>query len=101
MSRRLLPMLVACGVAVSACGGGHRHAAASSGHALFSQACGACHTLTGHNDPRHQGGDLRDFHSSHTQLLQLAAEMPVRRPLSRRQLEAVVRFVSTVEAGRS
>jgi mono/diheme cytochrome c family protein len=91
--------VVAWCAAVSACGGaGHSHAAASSGRALFTQACGACHTLTGHNDPRHQGGDLRDFHASRTQLGQLAAEMPVRRPLSREQLQAVVAFVMGVEA---
>jgi mono/diheme cytochrome c family protein len=106
VTRRLLPVLVAvllasCG-AVSACGGSHGHAVASSeGRALFDQACGACHTLTGHNDPRHQGGDLRGFHASRAQLYQLAAEMPVRRPLSRAQLQTVVRFVMAVEAGGS
>jgi mono/diheme cytochrome c family protein len=73
---------------------------ASSGRALFAQACGACHTLTGHNDSRHQGGDLLGFHASRTQFVQLASEMPVRRPLSRGQLQAVVRFVRAVEAGR-
>ena len=93
-------MLVACCTAVSACGGGHGHAAASSGRALFDQACSACHTLTGHNDPHHQGGDLRDFHATRLQFLELAAEMPVRRPLSRGQLGTVVRFVMAVEANR-
>ena len=91
--------------AVSACGssghggaGGTSLAAgAASGRVLFSQACGACHTLTGHNDPRHQGGDLRYFHASRTQFQQLASEMPMRRPLSRLQLQAVVRFVMSVE----
>ncbi len=93
-------MLIACCAAVCGCGGGHGHAVASSGgRALFDQACGACHTLTGHNDPRHQGGDLRDFHADRAQLYQLAAEMPVRRPLSRGQLQAVVRFVMAVEGG--
>jgi mono/diheme cytochrome c family protein len=93
-------VLVASCTAVSACGGGHGHAAASSGRALFDQACGACHTLTGHNDPRHQGGDLRAFHATSSQFLQLAGEMPVRRPLSRGQLGTVVRFVRAVEATR-
>jgi len=112
VSRRLLPVLVAWCAALSACGGGGsghaattpRRAAAGSGSGgriLFTQACGACHTLSGHNDPRHQGGDLRNFHSSRTQLYQLASEMPIRRPLSRAQLDAVVRFVMSVEAGRS
>ncbi len=93
--------VVASCAAVSACGGAaHHHAAASSGRALFTQACGACHTLSGHNDPRHQGGDLRNFHASRTQLSQFAAEMPVRRPLSREQLRAVVGFVMGIEAPR-
>ncbi len=92
-------MLVASCAAVSACGGGHGRAAAS-GRALFDQACGACHTLTGHNDPRHQGGDLRGFHASRAQFLQLTEEMPVRRPLSPGQLQALVRFVMAVEAAR-
>ncbi len=76
-------------------------AAASSGRALFAQACGACHTLSGHNDARHQGGDLLAFRASRVQFVQLASEMPVRRPLSRGQLQAVVRFVRAVEARHS
>jgi mono/diheme cytochrome c family protein len=104
------PLILAWLAAVSAglcgCGGGgHGPTAASgptasSGRALFAQACGACHTLTGHDDSRHQGGDLLGFHASRTQFVQLASEMPVRRPLSRGQLQAVVRFVRAVEAGR-
>ena len=35
------------------------------------------------------------------QMLQLAGEMPVRRPLSPAQLNAVVRFVMEFESGRS
>jgi mono/diheme cytochrome c family protein len=103
--RRLLPVLAAACAALSACGGSHAahtpsQTVTTSGSALFRQACGACHTLTGHDDARHQGGDLRGFHSSRTQLFQLAAEMPVRRPLTRAQLDAVVRFVMAVEAAR-
>lgn len=96
-------MLVACCAGVAACGGGHgtQSAAVPSGRALFSEACGACHTLTGHNDPRHQGGDLRDFHASRAQLYQLASEMPVCHPLSRAQLNAVVGFLVALESGRS
>ena len=101
---RLLPVLVAVCATVSACGSSgphHSTAATTSGRALFTQACGACHTLSGHNDARHQGGDLRAFHATRAQFFQLAAEMPLRRPLTRVQLDAVVRFVTAVESGHS
>ena len=106
MPRRLVPLLVAsCAVlALTGCGGGQRAGqtrSAQSGRELFSQACGACHTLTGHNDPRHQGGDLEGFRATRPQMLQFAGEMPVRHPLSQDQLDAVVRFVLSVEAGSS
>lgn len=100
--------------ALSACGGGggsgggHRggghpaggstQAAAASGRALFTQACGACHTLTGHDDPRHQGGDLLGFHASRAQFLQLASEMPVRHPISAQQVRSIVDYVMSLEA---
>ena len=95
-------LLVFCvAMSASACGGSGQGPAAPSGRALFDHACGACHTLTGHNDPRHQGGDLLGFHATRPQMLQIAGEMPVRRPLSRAQLNSVVRFVMEMESGRS
>lgn len=97
-----LALLAACCAALSACGGqAHGAPTASAGRTLFAQACGACHTLTGHNDPRHQGGDLLGFRATRTQLLQFASEMPVRHPLSPAQLDAVVRFVRGLETGGS
>jgi mono/diheme cytochrome c family protein len=96
----VLAWLAAVSAALGGCGGGHPPTA-SSGRALFSQACGACHTLSGHNDSRHQGGDLLGFHASRTQFVQLASEMPVRHPLSGGQLQAVVRFVRAMEAKHS
>lgn len=102
MVRRLvLVLLLGLGAALPGCGGSSGATHGSSGRALFAQACGACHTLTGHNDPRHQGGDLLGFHATRAQFLQFAAEMPVRRPLSEAQLEAVVRFVRRVQGARS
>jgi mono/diheme cytochrome c family protein len=101
MLRRLvLAPLLALTAALPACGSGQSQSS-PAGRALFQQACGACHTLTGHNDPRHQGGDLLGFHATHSQMLQLASEMPVRRPLSSAQLDAIVRFVMAMEAGHS
>jgi mono/diheme cytochrome c family protein len=105
--RLLLPVLAAACAAssVAGCGGGGgggqshgRTAGTAAGHALFTRACGACHTISGHEDPRRQGGDLLGFRSTRRQLLQLAAEMPVRHPLTESQLEAVVDFVMSMEA---
>jgi mono/diheme cytochrome c family protein len=102
MARPLvLAWLAAVSAALCGCGGGGHGPHASSGRALFVQACGACHTLTGHNDSRHQGGDLLGFHASRTQFVQLASEMPVRHPLSPDQLQTVIRFVRAMEAKRS
>jgi len=79
---------------LAACGGGH---GGSSGRVLFGQACGDCHSLSGVENPRRQGGDLLHFHSSRAQLLQLAAEMPITRPLTDTQLRAVVDYVIDLE----
>ncbi|HEY2317658.1 MAG TPA: c-type cytochrome [Solirubrobacteraceae bacterium] len=102
MPPRLLAWVVAAACtapAIAACGGSHGDVhATASGRRLFSQACGACHTLSGHNDPRHQGGDLLGFRATRPQMLQLAGEMPVRHPLSHTQLEAVVSFVMSARS---
>jgi mono/diheme cytochrome c family protein len=82
--------------ALAGCGGTARPRAAS-GRALFAQECSACHSLSGREDPRRQGGDLLAFRSSRAALLQLTREMPVRRPLSASGLQAVVDYVMTVE----
>lgn len=88
--------LTACVLGLTGCG------SASSSHdpsarALFGQACGACHSLSGADDPRRQGGDLLRFRSSRTQLFEFAREMPVPRGLSPAQLQAVVSYVRDVE----
>jgi mono/diheme cytochrome c family protein len=94
-----LALAAALAAALPGCGSSQSHAP-SSARALFTEACGACHSLTGHNDPRRQGGDLLNFHATHEQLLQLASEMPVRHPLTEAQLDAVVRYVRALEAAR-
>lgn len=103
MARSLeLTWLAAVCAALCACGGAGSHGSgAASGRPLFARACGACHTLTGRNDPRHQGGDLLGFHASPAQFTQLASEMPVRHPLSHAELQTVVRYVMSMEAGHS
>jgi mono/diheme cytochrome c family protein len=68
-----------------------------SGRALFGQECSSCHSLSGREDARRQGGDLLSFRSSRAALVQLTREMPVRRPLSAGGLRAVVDYVMAVE----
>lgn len=93
-------LAAASAVLVAGCGAGRPHETASAG-ALFGEACSACHTLSGADDPRRQGGDLLHFHSGRTQLFELAREMPVRRPLTVTQLRAVVGYVMAVERRHS
>jgi mono/diheme cytochrome c family protein len=73
------------------------HPAPPAGRALFTRECSSCHSLSGREDPRRQGGDLLEFRSSRTALVQLTREMPVRRPLSVSALQAVVDYVMSVE----
>ncbi len=95
LARRWL-LAAASAALLGGCGAAHAHRA-PSGRVMFGEACGACHSLSGVEDPRRQGGDLLHFRSSRTQLLQLAREMPVRRPLTETQLRAVVSYVLAVE----
>jgi mono/diheme cytochrome c family protein len=92
-------ILAISATALVGCGGGTRPAA-SSGRAVFTQSCSGCHSLSGKNDPRRQGGDLLNFHAPRPEMTQLVGEMPVRHPLSQAQLRAVVRFVMATENGR-
>ena len=89
-------LVAAVSTALAGCGGSGA-ARPPPGQVVFARACSACHSLSGTNDPRRQGGDLLDFHASRTQMTQLASEMPVRHPLSRPDLAAVVRYVIGVE----
>jgi mono/diheme cytochrome c family protein len=68
-----------------------------AGKALFAQDCSACHSLSGRESPRRQGGDLLDFHSNRAVMLQFASEMPVRHRLGPVQLRAVADYVIAVE----
>jgi mono/diheme cytochrome c family protein len=69
----------------------------ASGKALFAEDCSACHSLIGSESLRRQGGDLLGYRFSRPDLLEFAREMPVRRPLSRVQLAAIVDYVSGKE----
>jgi len=81
---------------VAGCGAG-RATPAASGRTVFAQECAACHSLTGVDNPRRQGGDLLAFHSSRAQLTELAGEMPVRHALDGAALRSVVSFIMAAE----
>jgi mono/diheme cytochrome c family protein len=91
----MLVSVVLAALALAGCG-----ATASpgpSGRAVFARACSACHSLTGHEDPRRQGGDLLGFHFGRVALVQFTREMPVRRRLSESGVQAVVSYVMAVQ----
>jgi mono/diheme cytochrome c family protein len=94
---RLATLALATALAGCGSGGGAPQAA---GQSLFTKDCGFCHSLTGRQSPRHQGGDLLNFHISRTAMLEFAREMPVLHPLSPSELSAVADYVLAVESRR-
>ena len=68
----------------------------AEGRRLFAGACGACHTLTGH-DTHADGGDLGLLHMTQAQMLSFALIMPNPK-MSSDKLRIIVRYVVTVEA---
>jgi mono/diheme cytochrome c family protein len=70
-----------------------------AGQTLFTEACGACHSLTGRESPRRQGGDLLRARLSPAVMLQFAREMPLRHSLSAAELRAVADYVVSAERG--
>jgi mono/diheme cytochrome c family protein len=93
----LTALVVAAALAGCGSAGGARHPA---GQTLFSEDCGVCHSLTGRQSSRRQGGDLLALHVSREAMLEFVREMPVPHPLSSAQLLTVTGYVLTVEARR-
>lgn len=96
---RCATALAALVVALATAGCGSAATAPHPGHALFAQACSFCHSLTGHESPSKQGGDLLGVRLTRPVALQFAREMPVRRPLSHAQLVAIVDYIALVQRG--
>jgi mono/diheme cytochrome c family protein len=65
---------------------------------LFAEDCGACHSLTGRQSPRRQGGDLLELRMSRAEMLEFVREMPVPHRLSASQMQTVADYVQSVEA---
>ncbi len=90
-------LLAICGaLSLGGCGGSGtaRH---SSGRALFAEDCSGCHSLSGIESPKRQGGDLLGVHLSPAITLQFTREMPVPRRLNQAELTAVADYVVAVE----
>jgi mono/diheme cytochrome c family protein len=67
---------------------------------VFSEKCAACHSLIGNESGHRVGGDLLGYRIPRQQLLEFTREMPVRKPLTRAELSAVVDYVFSLEQRR-
>ena len=92
-------MLVALSATLAGCGG--QSSPAPSGAAVFAHNCSGCHSLIGNESLHRQGGDLVRYRFSRADLLEFAREMPLRKPLSARELTAVVDYILLAERGAS
>ena len=90
MLRRVALAIV---LGTAGCGATPRAPAPPDGAALFAQACAACHRVDGRRDPSRQGGDLSGFHMTLAEIESFTRVMPVRPPLSARDLHVVSTFV--------
>jgi mono/diheme cytochrome c family protein len=84
---------VAGSILLAGCGG----SSASGGKALFAHNCSGCHSLSGVESPRRQGGDLLHANFSRTVMIQFAREMPVRKPLTEADLQRIADYVLSVQ----
>jgi mono/diheme cytochrome c family protein len=88
---------LALAAVASGCGSGGGSPRADA-PALFAEDCGMCHSLTGRQLPRRQGGDLLALHTTPAEMLEFVREMPVPHRLTEAQLQAVADYVRAVEA---
>lgn len=89
---------LALAAACAGCGSGGGSQRAADGASLFTEDCAICHSLTGVQSPRRQGGDLLSLHTTRAEMLEFVREMPVRHPLSAAEVGAVTDYVRAVEA---
>jgi len=57
-----------------------------------------CHSLTGRQLPRRQGGDLLALHTTRAEMLEFVREMPVPHRMTQAQQQAVADYVRAIEA---
>jgi mono/diheme cytochrome c family protein len=67
------------------------------GQRVFARECSACHTLAVWAPARLPGGSLRGYRMTARQIASFARVMPVREPLTRREIVAVSQYVARRE----
>src|SRR2546425_7471714 len=84
---------------LAGCGGTGKPAPPSltEGAQVFASSCSGCHTLGGGGRHPPPGGPLAGYRMTTAQLESFVRTMPVRRPLSGRELRAVVEFVAQAQ----
>jgi mono/diheme cytochrome c family protein len=82
----------------SGCGSGSTSEQRPTGASLFAEDCGMCHSLTGRQSSRRQGGDLLALHATRADMLEFVREMPVPHRLNPAQQALVADYVRAVEA---
>ena len=88
--------MVALIAALAGCGGG-AGARKPTGEQVFARDCEMCHSVIGNESKHRVGGDLLGYRITRQQLVEFTREMPVRRPLTRAQLAAVVDYVYALQ----
>src|ERR1700712_5184588 len=102
---RCATAMAALALAITAAGCGSASApppsagVTAAARTLFSDSCGGCHTLTGHNLASHQGGDLLGVRLRRSVALQFAREMPVPHRLTPAQLSTIVDYIAAIQRG--
>jgi mono/diheme cytochrome c family protein len=81
--------------ALAGCGGGGP--SLREGAAVYAASCRGCHTLAAHPRVNPVGGSLRGYHLTPAQAEAAIRVMPVRTKLTPRQLEAVSRYVVSLD----
>jgi mono/diheme cytochrome c family protein len=94
-------VLVAASIAGCGGGGGQQPAPSQAdGARVFASSCTGCHTLYPTRGQALPGGPLAGYRMTTSQLESFVRNMPVKRPLSDRELKAVVAFVAQAQRTR-
>ena len=81
--------------ALCGCGGGGVQA-----RSVFSSSCSGCHTLAGEGARKPVGGDLGGYRMTVAEIAGFTKIMPTARRLSQAEVEAVSRYIWSVQQHR-